>query len=79
MCCGELQNGLAARGVEVVRLNTYTTRQVSTLNPIALQAARQARVLSIASPSAIKCAPPPGSSSWTSQMQSSFVILLERQ
>lgn len=50
----KLQNGLAARGVEVVRLNTYTTRPVSSLDPDRLQEAKKARVLSIASPSAIK-------------------------
>lgn len=43
--------------MEVLRLNTYTTRQVSSISDEALRLARQARVLAIASPSAIKCAP----------------------
>lgn len=51
-----LQMGLAARGIDVMRLNTYTTRQVSSISDDALRLARQARVLAIASPSAIKCA-----------------------
>ena len=49
-----LQDGLAARGVEVVRLNTYTTRKVTSISTDTLQLARQARVLAIASPSAVK-------------------------
>jgi uroporphyrinogen-III synthase len=49
-----LQDGLAARGVEVVRLNTYTTRKVTSISADTLQLARQARVLAIASPSAVK-------------------------
>jgi uroporphyrinogen-III synthase len=51
-----VQNGLAARGVQVVRLNTYTTRQVSSISEDALELARQARVLAVASPSAVKYA-----------------------
>jgi uroporphyrinogen-III synthase len=50
------QDGLAARGVQVVRLNTYTTRQVTSISTDTLQLARQARVLAIASPSAVKYA-----------------------
>lgn len=50
----DLQMGLAARGIDVMRLNTYTTRQVSSISDDALRLARQARVLAIASPSAIK-------------------------
>lgn len=63
-----MQNGLAARGVEVVRLNTYTTRQVSAISENALQLARQARVLAIASPSAVRCVPLPAWLPWSFQL-----------
>ena len=56
MHCGHLvQAGLTARGVNVVRLNTYTTRQVSSLDDEQLRQAKAARVLAVASPSAVKC------------------------
>ena len=48
------QAGLAARGAEVVRLNTYSTLPVAALPPAALQQARAAEVVAFASPSAVK-------------------------
>ena len=48
------QAGLAARGAEVVRLNTYSTLPVAELPPVALQQARRAEVVAFASPSAVK-------------------------
>ena len=48
------QAGLAARGAEVVRLNTYSTLPVAALPPAALRQARRADVVAFASPSAVK-------------------------
>ncbi len=48
------QAGLAARGAEVVRLNTYSTLPVAALPADALAAARGAEVVAFASPSAVK-------------------------
>ncbi|KAK9840769.1 hypothetical protein WJX81_003555 [Elliptochloris bilobata] len=50
----DLQAGLAERGADVVRLNTYSTLPVSSLAPAALEQARHARVVAFASPSAVK-------------------------
>lgn len=52
---GALQSGLEARGFQMTRLNTYDTVAVSTVDPERLQLAKQARVVAIASPSAVKC------------------------
>ena len=48
------QEGLEARGFRVKRLDTYDTRPVPGLAPAALEAARAAAVVAIASPSALK-------------------------
>ena len=57
------QNGLEARGFKVTRLHTYNTVPVSSVDPVSLELAKRARVVAIASPSAVKCAanglPPP--------------------
>jgi uroporphyrinogen-III synthase len=50
----ELQAGLAARGFDVLRLNTYDTLPVEALDPGALAAARRAAVVAVASPSAVR-------------------------
>ncbi|EFN56503.1 hypothetical protein CHLNCDRAFT_34953 [Chlorella variabilis] len=50
----ELQSGLAARGFDVVRLNTYDTVPVTRLDERQLAAARRAAVVTVGSPSAIK-------------------------
>ncbi|PSC73789.1 uroporphyrinogen-III chloroplastic isoform X1 [Micractinium conductrix] len=50
----ELQAGLAARGFEVLCLNTYDTLPVSRLDGAALAAAKQVAVVTVGSPSAIK-------------------------
>lgn len=51
-----LQEGLAARGFAVTRLNTYDTRAVAAeaLDAAQLQAAAAARVVAVGSPSALK-------------------------
>ena len=49
-----LQSGLEHRGCQVVRLNTYNTVPVASLDPKQLAAAQQAQVLAVASPSAVK-------------------------
>lgn len=49
-----LQEGLQARGFDVVRLNTYDTIPVKVLEPEVLQRAQMADVIAIASPSAVK-------------------------
>ena len=52
----ELQAGLEVRGFSVLRLNTYDTLPVSApLDPTLLAAARGAAVVTVGSPSAIKC------------------------
>jgi uroporphyrinogen-III synthase len=49
-----LQEGLLARGFDVVRLNTYDTLPVTTLADDQLELAKQAEVVAIASPSAVR-------------------------
>jgi hypothetical protein len=49
-----LQEGLAARGFSVLRLNTYDTRAVQSVGAGELTAARGAAVIAVASPSAVK-------------------------
>jgi len=49
------QDGLAARGFTVTRLNTYNTVAVTTVDSDSLELAKRARVVAIASPSAVKC------------------------
>ena len=49
-----LQDGLQARGYKVVRLNTYTTNTVEDLSPQNEKAVRSAKVVAIASPSALR-------------------------
>lgn len=49
-----LQSGLEKRGFEVLRLNTYDTVPVTQLDAGALEAAKQAAVVTVGSPSAIK-------------------------
>ncbi len=49
------QDGLAARGFHVTRLNTYNTVAVTTVDVDSLELAKRARVVAIASPSAVKC------------------------
>lgn len=49
-----LQKGLEARGFDVLRLNTYNTVRVRDLNSDKLAEATLAKVVAIASPSAIK-------------------------
>lgn len=49
-----LQEGLLARGFDVVRLNTYDTVPVTSLGDEILTAAKQASVVAIASPSAVR-------------------------
>jgi uroporphyrinogen-III synthase len=48
------QSGLTERGFEVLRLNTYDTLPVSQLDEDKLAAAKQAAVVTVGSPSAIK-------------------------
>ena len=50
----ELQAGLAARGFDVLRLNTYDTLPVTELPQPALAAAKRAAVVAVAPPSAVK-------------------------
>ena len=49
-----LQAGLEARGFQVLRLSTYSTLLVSSLDEQLLQQAKQAAVVTVGSPSAIK-------------------------
>ena len=49
-----LQEGLEQRGFRVTRLNTYNTVTVQNLDPDRLDQAKSARVVAIASPSALK-------------------------
>jgi len=49
-----LQDGLAARGAAVVRLNTYSTEPVTSLDAAVLTAAKAADVITFGSPSAVK-------------------------
>lgn len=50
----ELQRGLQKRGFSVTRLNTYDTITVSKIEESMLSQARQADVVAVASPSAVK-------------------------
>jgi uroporphyrinogen-III synthase len=49
-----MQAGLAERGFEVVRLNTYDTLPVDSLPADVLATAQRADVVAFASPSAVK-------------------------
>lgn len=56
-CLTELrtvQEGLAARGFRVRRLNTYSTVQVQSLPAADVASAKSASVIAFASPSAVK-------------------------
>lgn len=48
------QSGLTERGFEVLRLNTYDTVPVASLDADVLEAAKRAAVVTVGSPSAIK-------------------------
>uniref|UniRef100_A0A1J3HF42 Uroporphyrinogen-III synthase n=1 Tax=Noccaea caerulescens TaxID=107243 RepID=A0A1J3HF42_NOCCA len=50
----EIEEGLSRRGFEVLRLNTYTTVPVQSVDAMLLQQALSAPVLSVASPSAVR-------------------------
>lgn len=50
----EIEEGLARRGFEVMRLNTYTTEPVSHVDQIILDLALVAPVIAVASPSAVR-------------------------
>mmetsp|Transcript_32376 Transcript_32376/g.102977 ORF Transcript_32376/g.102977 Transcript_32376/m.102977 type:complete len:337 (+) Transcript_32376:28-1038(+) len=50
----DLQEGLAARGFEVVRLDTYTTQAVTAIDPATIEAVRGAGIVAFGSPSAAK-------------------------
>ena len=50
----QLQEGLLARGFVVDRLNTYDTLPVTTLDARELELAKEAAVVAVASPSAVK-------------------------
>ncbi|KAJ0246368.1 Uroporphyrinogen-III synthase [Hirschfeldia incana] len=50
----EIEEGLSRRGFDVLRLNTYTTVPVQSVDSMLLQQALSAPVLSVASPSAIR-------------------------
>ncbi|KAI8107154.1 hypothetical protein M9434_001799 [Picochlorum sp. BPE23] len=49
-----LQDGLEARGFKVIRMNTYNTATVKHVEDSTLRRARSARVVAVASPSALK-------------------------
>lgn len=49
-----LQDGLEARGFKVIRMNTYNTTTVKYIEDSTLRRARSARVVAVASPSALK-------------------------
>lgn len=49
-----LQDGLAARGFTVTRLDTYSTEAVAAVAPAALQEALTCAVVAVAAPSALK-------------------------
>ncbi|CAH2060795.1 unnamed protein product [Thlaspi arvense] len=49
-----LEEGLSRRGFEVLRLNTYTTVPVQSVDAMLLQQALSAPVLAVASPSAVR-------------------------
>ncbi|MCO5586641.1 hypothetical protein L7F22_040582 [Adiantum nelumboides] len=50
----ELEMGLSARGFDVVRLNTYSTETVKSIDPSILTLAVSASVVALASPSAVR-------------------------
>ncbi|KAL8058841.1 hypothetical protein ABFX02_03G047300 [Erythranthe guttata] len=50
----EIEEGLAKRGFEVTRLNTYTTEPVNNVDEKILEQALSAAVIAVASPSAIR-------------------------
>ncbi|KAK6160733.1 hypothetical protein DH2020_004114 [Rehmannia glutinosa] len=50
----EIEEGLAKRGFEVTRLNTYTTEPVRNVDQMVLEQALSAPVIAVASPSAIR-------------------------
>lgn len=50
----EIEEGLSRRGFDVLRLNTYTTVPVQSVDAMLLQQAMSAPVLSVASPSALR-------------------------
>ncbi|KAL1543242.1 uroporphyrinogen-III synthase [Salvia divinorum] len=50
----EIEEGLAKRGFEVMRLNTYTTEPVSNVDQMVLDQALVAPVIAVASPSALR-------------------------
>eukprot|EP00250_Pteridium_aquilinum_P018389 c24064_g1_i1 orf=226-1101(+) len=50
----ELEMGLSARGFEVVRLNTYSTESVKSIEPSLLALAVSAPVVAVASPTAVR-------------------------
>ncbi|XP_073021176.1 uroporphyrinogen-III synthase, chloroplastic-like [Primulina eburnea] len=50
----EIEEGLAKRGFEVTRLNTYTTEPVKYVDPMALEQALFIPVVAVASPSAVR-------------------------
>ncbi|KAK4481497.1 hypothetical protein RD792_012397, partial [Penstemon davidsonii] len=50
----EIEEGLAKRGFEVTRLNTYTTAPVDYVDPMVLEQALFAPVVAVASPSAVR-------------------------
>ncbi|XP_057793838.1 uroporphyrinogen-III synthase, chloroplastic [Salvia miltiorrhiza] len=50
----EIEEGLAKRGFEVTRLNTYTTEPVSHVDQMVLDLALVAPVIAVASPSAVR-------------------------
>ncbi|KAI3460256.1 hypothetical protein Pfo_016919 [Paulownia fortunei] len=50
----EIEEGLAKRGFEVTRLNTYTTAPISHVDQMVLEQALIAPVIAVASPSAIR-------------------------
>ncbi|KAG8389993.1 hypothetical protein BUALT_Bualt01G0037100 [Buddleja alternifolia] len=52
----DIEEGLAKRGFEVTRLNTYTTAPISHVDHTVLEQALNAPVIAVASPSAIRSA-----------------------
>lgn len=50
----QVMHSCKSRGFKVTRLNTYDTRPAASVDPVALEAAKKADVITFASPSAIK-------------------------
>ncbi|CAI5998614.1 unnamed protein product [Closterium sp. NIES-65] len=50
----DLQNGLASRGFQVTRLNTYSTESVTSVDKDTIQRAARAPVVAVASPTAVR-------------------------